>query len=617
MTISIKHLIIALHVVPALTPSYDVSALWQRDDANSLHKNYSLAIPVSGPSEAVLASSFLKELATGELYGCYPVLLYTNDTIRSAVVTSFLFELNLLASVPFMAYDIDVFLSSASLDSSVFRRGASNATVKHCLAYYMFSSLSRVEMVFASFRESDVFAGATQYVVVYTGTDLNITALQSSSVLLHFYNTLYLISSNGTAQDSKYPIRLLSNCPFCRSGQPEIILRNRWGPERGLSQETSLFPDLYRDCNGHTFRGVALIYPPIVDYSEGNATHPVILTDCLDRNIMEVISRFYNFTYVLYEPADGDWGLQFDNGSFNGLIGEVQRKEADFTLDVAITAERGEVVDFTIGYFAEPMSFVTSKPQGCRWPQTTSVRLYCIFWILFAMFATMSYLSNLTAFLTVPELSPSVDTLEALSFSSFTWGLEEGGTADYQLFKTSTVPLYMRIFKDMSICPTLVDCIQRTLDERYAFISWRLYLRDAIAQDFTDKNGYTQVYLAKESFWPVDVGYTLQKGSPLKRGFDSVLRRLIEGGFIEKWVSDLIQKRFLSAQRAKRAEAVELGETVNTTDENMSLSVHHLQGVFFVYFVGMLLASLLFLLEIATQSLKESNKFVIICFRNQ
>lgn len=77
--------------------------------------------------------------------------------------------------------------------------------------------------------------------------------------------------------------------------------------------------------------------------------------------------------------------------------------------------------------------------QGRRWPPGTTLRLFSGFWLLFCLVVTVSYVSNLTAFLTVPALSPTVDTLEELVDSNFVWGINDFGAADYQLFKTSKV----------------------------------------------------------------------------------------------------------------------------------------------------------------------------------
>ncbi|XP_066986684.1 glutamate receptor ionotropic, delta-2-like [Macrobrachium rosenbergii] len=569
----------------------------------------------------------------------------------------------------FVSYDVESFTKSTPPEIPVYRYRPSNTASLYCVTFYILAPISQVERALETIPKTDWFSGANRYFVIYTGVQMNITDMERIPSFLKAYNTLFVSANDlhttaGTDINS-WPLHLFSTCPFCRSGEPEIILGNRWSPKRGLMRETELFPDLFRNCNGHVFRGVTLSFPPFMHYTEGNATHRIVLKDCLDRNIMRVISRYYNFSFDLYEPADGQWGYQLDNGSFTGVLGVVQRYEADFSMDISITAEREEVIDFTIGFHSEPLSFVTSKPQplpqwlalvrpykeyvwicfiatvaaagpvywflhrlagsslslfkssfqmfaslfnqSLQWPQKSSVRIFSLFWILFSLLATVSYVCNLTAFLTVPALSPTVDNLEDLSHSSFVWGINDYGAADYQLFKTSKAPLYQRIFRGLTFCPSLVECVQRTLDRRFAFISWRTYLRDVIAMNFTDKNGYTPVYLSRESFWPGDIGYAMQKGSPFRQGFNKILRRLIEGGLMDMWVTDLIQKHTLETQRAEKAKAAAKGESDGEVDSVLKLTLYHLQGVFFIYGVGLFLSAFALFLELIAHGTSKIN----------
>ncbi|XP_069954663.1 glutamate receptor ionotropic, delta-1 isoform X2 [Cherax quadricarinatus] len=461
-----------------------------------------------------------------------------------------------------------------------------------------------------------------------------------------------------------------TNCPFCRRGEPEIILRNRWSPGRGFQNHSDLFPDLYQDCNGHIFKAVALDFPPFIQYSSGNSTHPLVMKDCLDKRIIDTIAEVHNFTYQVFEPADGLFGYQLDNGSFTGVLGEIQSSKRDFSLDLSITAERGEVVDFTIGYHWEPLTFVTSKPQplpqwlalvrpfqaymwlclllmlaasgptfwllqwlsggsyslpnaifltfgsmisqvklctGQLWPRTSEVRVFSVFWLLFCLVVAVSYVGNLTAFLTVPALSPTIDSLEDLLDSNFVWGINNFGAADYQLFKTSKVPLYQNIFRGLTFCPSLVECMQRALNEHFAFISFKTYLRDAIAMHFIDKNGETRVYLAKDSFFPADTGYAVQKGSPIKRVFDGILKRLLGGGFVAKWMSTLIDQHTLDTQSRAAAAAAVCGEASTMLEGNhLSLTLYHLQGVFVVYAVGLLFSLVIFICELILSGVSRS-----------
>ena len=65
----------------------------------------------------------------------------------------------------------------------------------------------------------------------------------------------------------------------------------------------------------------------------------------------------------LREPLDQQWGFQQPNGSFTGVLGTVSRGEADFSMDLLITAEREGASDFTMGYLDDPLTFSLSKPK--------------------------------------------------------------------------------------------------------------------------------------------------------------------------------------------------------------------------------------------------------------
>ncbi|XP_045600187.2 glutamate receptor ionotropic, delta-1 [Procambarus clarkii] len=611
----------------------------------------------------------LSEVASGRLTVCHTIIL--TPTIASPRLHNVILALQHILTNTFLTYDVEAFLENTSPPRQIVRHRPPLSDGTYCVTYFILAPLTLLPLALTAIPKTNWFPGATRYFVCYTGRSLAVRTLQEDPFLLASYNTLYV--SHNEHHDPKntrsWALDLFSNCPFCRGGEPEVIHRNRWSPRRGLQERSDLFPDLFTDFNGHIFRAVTLNFPPFSHYSAGNSTYPLVMEDCLDKRIVDTIAKIHNFTYLVFEPADGKWGYQLDNGSFTGVLGEIQTNKKDFSLDLSITAEREEVIDFTIGYHWEPLTFVTSKPkplpqwlalvrpfqsyvwlclllvtaaggpvlwllqrlsgnsfplpsavflvfasmmaQGQRWPSSSMVRVFSVFWLLFCLVATVCYVGNLTAFLTVPALSPTIDRLEDLLDSNFVWGINSFGAADYQLFKTSKVPLYQEIFRGLTFCPSLVECVQRALKERFAFISFKTYLRDAIAMHFVDKNGDTRVYLAKDSFFPADTGYAVQKGSPMKRVFDGILKRLLGGGFVAKWMSNLIEQHTLTTRR-RAAEAAGMRGEMEATQEraNLSLTLYHLQGVFLVYTAGLILADLVFIWELAFKSLSRSMRQV-------
>ncbi len=63
----------------------------------------------------------------------------------------------------------------------------------------------------------------------------------------------------------------------------------------------------------------------------------------------------------------GVWGSSNPNGTFRGLLGMIQRGEADLTVSgVGITAERAEFFDFSADVISMRYSLFTKRPTGAR-----------------------------------------------------------------------------------------------------------------------------------------------------------------------------------------------------------------------------------------------------------
>ena len=57
-------------------------------------------------------------------------------------------------------------------------------------------------------------------------------------------------------------------------------------------------------------------------------------TITLDRGIfvevLEELSRLLNFSYTVSVPPDGEWGALRDDGTWSGMVGQLNTKSVDF-----------------------------------------------------------------------------------------------------------------------------------------------------------------------------------------------------------------------------------------------------------------------------------------------
>ncbi|ELT97989.1 hypothetical protein CAPTEDRAFT_211454 [Capitella teleta] len=80
--------------------------------------------------------------------------------------------------------------------------------------------------------------------------------------------------------------------------------------------------------------------------------------------ILNTMARTLKFQYRIVEPTDMNYGNPTENGSWNGIIGMVQRKEVDLAVGpFSVTAERREVIDYLISVKRERLALMMKKPD--------------------------------------------------------------------------------------------------------------------------------------------------------------------------------------------------------------------------------------------------------------
>ncbi|ESO99692.1 hypothetical protein LOTGIDRAFT_173635 [Lottia gigantea] len=80
------------------------------------------------------------------------------------------------------------------------------------------------------------------------------------------------------------------------------------------------------------------------------------------KTFSDAMSLYLNFTYEFVEPEDNQWG-NFVNGSWDGLVGQLLRREVDMAVaELTLTTERESVVDFVLPqFFTQGLGLVFQK----------------------------------------------------------------------------------------------------------------------------------------------------------------------------------------------------------------------------------------------------------------
>ncbi|XP_013791222.1 glutamate receptor ionotropic, delta-1-like [Limulus polyphemus] len=148
----------------------------------------------------------------------------------------------------------------------------------------------------------------------------------------------------------------------------ELDMIGGWTPAKGFDPSVSLYltGQSLMDFTGDILVvSVVSCFPYFVLSKDQNGT--LIPKYGTDLTMLNALASTMNFRYVIKTPLDGEWGIQLSNQTWSGMIGMVQRKEADLSVDgIVITSDRKEVVDFSIPYAYESVSFVTKAPTAKR-----------------------------------------------------------------------------------------------------------------------------------------------------------------------------------------------------------------------------------------------------------
>ncbi|XP_066276268.1 glutamate receptor ionotropic, delta-1-like [Branchiostoma lanceolatum] len=131
-----------------------------------------------------------------------------------------------------------------------------------------------------------------------------------------------------------------------------------WDAENGLQLKEPLFTR--HAVTDRLLRVSVVVEEPFVMKRETPAG-PVFYGFCID--ILDQMAKDHNFRYDIYETPDRKFGVQLDNGSWNGAIGQVLARHADIAVsDLVISAQREEVVDFTKPYLDYGVRLILKKP---------------------------------------------------------------------------------------------------------------------------------------------------------------------------------------------------------------------------------------------------------------
>ncbi|XP_069981325.1 glutamate receptor ionotropic, delta-1 isoform X2 [Penaeus vannamei] len=230
---------------------------------------------------------------------------------------------------------------------------------------------------------------------------------------------------------------------------------------------------------------------------------------------------------------------------------------------------------------------------------SSTIRVTVGFLLLYTLVINSAYRSSLIAHLTVQGFPPPIDSFDdLLEQGGWTWGSQPLFGTFFVFFNQSSDPVVQRIYAGMEVA-SMDEHLAKIPKKRHAFIDFKYNLRTQVAARLTDALGYTPVHLSRSEY-PSYVGdiWGFRKGAPFRHHICMLQQRLIEAGLIDFWLRDVI-RAYADRHRAKEDAAVGATERLSQDGDGIVvLNLSHLQGAFYLLFLGHGAALILLLLEV-------------------
>ncbi|XP_066937544.1 glutamate receptor-like [Macrobrachium rosenbergii] len=219
-------------------------------------------------------------------------------------------------------------------------------------------------------------------------------------------------------------------------------------------------------------------------------------------------------------------------------------------------------------------------------------------WMIFSFLISTVYRASLFACLLVPQMSEPIDSIPQLLQHGWTWGMEPHYSVGWQFLTESTIPDIQKIAKVLQIRP-IAEEMKLVSKGKHALFTWKNYVKNFIAAEYTDRYGNNPIHISREHYLETNGAYWgSRKGAPFVRAITKIQQRLYEASILDVWLNQILQE---STKRARTKNS-----TVSySQDDDMLvvLNLSHFQGAFYVFFIGLFLATLALVAEYLQQCL--------------
>ncbi|XP_054715546.1 glutamate receptor-like [Uloborus diversus] len=386
-------------------------------------------------------------------------------------------------------------------------------------------------------------------------------------------------------------------------------------------------------------------YSNVIEINERNSEVEVV--GGYESTLLRLLLQYFAPMHVFVYPLDGEWGRRHENGSWTGLIGLLQRKEADIAVSyVGITEMRATVVDFSAPYTVTGQFFATRAPRvlprtiSVLQPFPTEAWLCNIAAVVFVSIMLLTFFGVKSSFigilLNVCRRKPfgcspteirhtsgkilyasSVFSLMILAFSytavlltNLTILFRESGLHSISELRVAVQKGSYKCFIEPGI---LLESLEKSSDVSVKTIGQAIRRNDWFIRPPTINNFQSKIFSEKtaiiaslstfrtfhpdsilisdDMFLLTPVSVAVVKEFPCKKELNEIISKITASGIYGKSIEDYYFRKTISY--------------INSTDEaNLSLSVTDVKELFLILGIGYILSSIVLLGEIILDQVK-------------
>lgn len=228
-------------------------------------------------------------------------------------------------------------------------------------------------------------------------------------------------------------------------------------------------------------------------------------------------------------------------------------------------------------------------------PRFQTLRVLFVFFNLYSVILITAYQTKLITVLTESSYETQLDSVEELLES----GLQFGGFGELKgFFEDNNSSLDHMIDERYISVENLDEALHKvTIDEDFSMLSSRLYLKyvSATKSEYNNQNGEPAYHSFTKNVFSIPLEITTFKGFPFIGRMNKKIGLLKASGLFSKWLEDASTDFKRQTAEAQRQSSI--AKTAVVDNEDVRLSLQHLQGGFLILRVGLGTGSAVFGVE--------------------